>query len=231
MSGLGDTDMETETVAKPFWNRFIGLLTGLGILATFCLAIFLLIGLVRFGNLVSTIENEPILAKADAIVVLTGGKDRISTAISLLNDKKGSRLLISGVHPNTTKKSIANMMNVEKTMLDCCVDIDQLAMDTKGNASQTADWATRHKFARLIVVTSAYHMPRSLLEMRALLPKVDLVPYVVIPDRAGNKKWYSSPARLKMIATEYAKYIAASFRKDFDRVDRTLATYASAYSS
>lgn len=231
MSGLGDTDMEPTSVKKPLFSRLIGTLSGLGVLAAFCLVIFLMIGFIRFGNLVSTIGNEENIAKADGIVVLTGGKNRISAAVSLLQEKKGSRLLISGVHPDTSKNSIAKMANIEKNLLDCCIDIDRLAMDTKGNASQTANWAATNNFTKIIIVTSNYHMPRSLLEMHDLMPNIQLVPYVVDPLHVENKKWYSDPTHLKMIAIEYAKYMAASFRKDFDHVDRTLTSYASSYSS
>ena len=233
MSGLGDTDMNdnVENTRRPLWRRSIGFISGLGVLTAFCLIVFLAIGFVRFANLVNSMENDVNLAKADGIVVLTGGKNRISTAISLLQENKGSRLLISGVHPDAGRKSIARIANVNRDILDCCVDIDHLAMDTKGNASQTANWAAKNNFSKLIVVTSNYHMPRSLLELRTLMPKMQLIPHVVTSKNADKKAWYSNPSRLKVLLSEYAKYIAASFRKDLDRVDKTLATYASADSS
>lgn len=231
MSGLSDTDTETKSAKKPFLGRLIGFISGLSILAVFCLFVFLTIGFIRFGNFVSTIENEPGLVMADGIVVLTGGKDRISTGVTLLQNKQAPRLLISGVHPNTSNKSIAEIMKIEKGLLDCCIDLDRLAKDTKGNANQTADWVKNNNISKLLVVTSSYHMPRSLREMHSLMPDIQLLPHVVNPFLAEHGKWYSDPAQLKIIAIEYAKYTVISFRKSIDRVDKTLAAYASAYSS
>ncbi|PCI05949.1 MAG: hypothetical protein COB78_05085 [Hyphomicrobiales bacterium] len=231
MSGLSDTDTETESIKKSFLRQLVGFISGFGILATFCLLVFLTIGFIRFGNFVSTIKNEPGLVNADGIVVLTGGKNRISTAVALLQNNQAPRLLISGVHPTTSSESIAELMNIKKSMLDCCVDLDRQAKNTKGNADQTADWVKNNKISTLIVVTSNYHMPRSLLEMHALMPDIQLIPHVVAPTQPGQGKWYANPGKLKVIAIEYAKYTAISFRKSFDRVDKTLAAYTSAYSS
>ncbi|MBL4893079.1 MAG: YdcF family protein [Rhizobiaceae bacterium] len=229
MSGLSDT--ETESAKKPFLGRLIGFISGLGILLVFCLLVFVSIGFIRFGNFVSTLENKPNFAKADAIVVLTGGKDRISTAVTLLQNNQAPRLLISGVHPNTSIDSIAELMKINKSVLNCCVDLDRQAKNTKGNASQTANWVKNNKISKLIVVTSNYHMPRSLREMHDLMPDIQLIPFVVGPIRPNQKKWYSDPTQLRTIAIEYAKYTTISFRMSIDRVDKTLAAYASAYLS
>lgn len=241
MSGLANLrvedmnkNMEIEHVKKPLWNQFVSLISGLGVLAAFCLIVFLLIGFVRFGNLVANATNEPnirTLGGPEAIVVLTGGKDRISTAASLLKQKKASRLLISGVHADTSKQALAKMAGIPGALMNCCVDIDRLAMDTKGNAAQTKKWAKTHNFSKITVVTSNYHMPRSLMELQAAMPKAQLMPYQVFHDHPENGNWYSSPSCLKLIASEYIKYIATSFRKDFDRVEKRFIAYASTHLS
>ena len=46
-------------------------------------------------------------ANADAIVVLTGGQARVSEAVRLLEEGHANRLLISGVHPGTTREQLA----------------------------------------------------------------------------------------------------------------------------
>src|SRR5689334_13318701 len=54
--------------------------------------------------------NEVVLSeKADGIVVLTGGASRIEDAIQLLAQGNGRRLLISGVHPSTSDRAIAQL--------------------------------------------------------------------------------------------------------------------------
>lgn len=231
MSGLNDTDVEIKNVKKPFLGRLVGFVSGLAVLAAFCLLVFLTIGFIRFGNFVSTIENGPNLANADGIVALTGGQNRISAAVTLLKNNKAPRLLISGVHPGINIKSIAELTKINKSMRDCCVDLDRQAKNTKGNASQTAIWVRDNNISKLIVVTSNYHMPRSLREMHDLMPDIQLIPHVVSQASFAQKKWYSDPSQLKIIAIEYAKYTTISFRMSIDRVDKTLAAYASAYLS
>ena len=50
-------------------------------------------------------------------------------------------------------------------------DIDHAALDTIGNAEESAKWVNSHGYGRVIVVTNNYHMPRSLVEFEALLAR------------------------------------------------------------
>src|SRR5580700_5358400 len=114
---------------------------------------------------------------ADGIVVLTGGTSRVTDALELLASGHGKRLLITGVNPGTTTGDIAHQTVNYDRVLTCCVDLDYSALNTLGNAVQARLWAIQHDFHSLIVVTSAYHMPRALAELEHQLPNVALVPY------------------------------------------------------
>ncbi len=103
---------------------------------------------------------------ADAIVALTGGEGRITEAMKLLDDGKGARLLITGVHPEVKSGTIKNTVNVPSAKFDCCVDLGRQAEDTIGNATETASWVRTHGYRSIILVTSTYHMPRAALELR-----------------------------------------------------------------
>ena len=59
-----------------------------------------------FAHQIST-ATVPNAANADAIVVLTGGQARVSEALRLLEEGHAARLLISGVHPGTTRDQLA----------------------------------------------------------------------------------------------------------------------------
>ena len=84
--------------------------------------------------------------------------------------------------------------------------MDRLALDTKGNAEHTAQWAELHGFKRVIVVTSSYHMPRSLEHLRHQMPAVDLIPAQVIPSDLKGKSTLSMMATPKVII-EYGKFL------------------------
>ncbi|MEZ5792421.1 MAG: YdcF family protein [Nitratireductor sp.] len=160
---------------------------------------------------------------ADGIVVLTGGSARIATAIELLEHGSARRLLISGVHPSSSLTAIRGAVNGKRETFDCCVDIDRAAMDTYGNAEETRKWAERYGFRSLIVVTSDYHMPRSLVEMRRTMPLIEFIPHSVNYGPLRADAWFANPGTLKIVASEYLKYLAALVRKEVSGSDRNTA--------
>lgn len=173
-----------------------------------------LVGAVDFAEFIRQVTKaapQP-SASADAIVVLTGGADRIKDAAELLGKGRASRLLISGVHPNTSISAIARTAPIDSTLLSCCVDIDRLSANTIENARQTKLWAERMNFASLIVVTSAYHMPRSMAELGNVMPRVALVPYPVVRQDLDLSRWYVKPSTIRLMTAEYVKYLVARFR-------------------
>jgi uncharacterized SAM-binding protein YcdF (DUF218 family) len=148
---------------------------------------------------------------ADGIVVLTGGASRITDAIELLADGHGKRLLISGVHPATSEHEIARVVPRYSALLKCCVDLDYAAVNTLGNASGTRRWVKSRGFRSLIVVTSNYHMPRSMAELDRQLPGVRLIAFPVVTDRMRMESWWTLPTA-KLLLSEYLKYMLAQVR-------------------
>jgi uncharacterized SAM-binding protein YcdF (DUF218 family) len=155
-------------------------------------------------------------SNADGIVVLTGGTSRISDALELLASGRGKRLLITGVNPGTTTGDIAREVVNYAKLLSCCVDFDYSAQNTYGNAIQARRWAIEHGFHSLIVVTSAYHMPRALAELAHQLPDATLIPFPVVSDRLRIEPWWSSGDTARLVLSEYLKYLAAKVRMRFD---------------
>ena len=144
--------------------------------------------------------------QADGIVVLTGGPQRINEALELLRNHQGRRLLITGVHPHTSERRLSQLSG-EESLFDCCVDIDRIAADTRGNAAEARRWAEQNHFDRLIVVTSDYHMARALLEFSRRMPNRTLTPWPVsaLPELA------IPPALTwaRMWLAEYVKFLFA----------------------
>lgn len=153
---------------------------------------------------------------ADGIVVLTGGDSRVSDALALLAAGRAKRLLISGVYAGTTISDIARQVADYNRLLICCVDLDYSAINTLGNAVGTRQWTLKNDFHSLIVVTSAYHMPRALAELSHQLPEVALIPYPVVSDRLRVEPWWSNGATTKVVLSEYFKYLAAKLRMQFE---------------
>lgn len=155
---------------------------------------------------------------ADGIVALTGGKARIGEAVRLLSNGKAKRMLITGVYPATTSEQLERLVPASANLFSCCIDLGRKAEDTAGNATETRDWAELHEFKSLIVVTSSYHMPRALLELRNALPDVEITPHAVEPPSFRSARWWADRNVLRLISIEYAKFVSALVRQIADRV-------------
>jgi uncharacterized SAM-binding protein YcdF (DUF218 family) len=183
-------------------------------LASFLMGAFL-IGLGIFLGGITHTEIPPAI-RADGIVVLTGGTQRISDAVDLLASNKGKRLLISGVHPRNTQDELIKATPDLKIWYNCCVDLDYLARNTIGNAIETRRWVKNHQFSSLIVVTSNYHMPRALLELSHAMPHTQLVPFSVIAASDQDHYFMSMITRTRLFLIEYVKFLTAKSRMVFE---------------
>ena len=168
-----------------------------------------LAGFGLFLSLLEQSERDP-PERADGIVALTGGSQRIEDAIELLAKGYGERLLITGVNERTTRETIKRLSPGQRHLVECCVDLDYIAQNTIGNAEEIRRWVQSRGFRSLIVVTSNYHLPRTLAELDDVLPHVRKLPYAVIAARTGVG-WFDI-ARTRVLLAEYVKFLAVSVR-------------------
>jgi uncharacterized SAM-binding protein YcdF (DUF218 family) len=169
------------------------------------------VGFLRFADTVTKLR-PPFPLAADGIVVLTGGTDRIAGAVELMASGKARRLLVSGVHPGTSDASIRRLGDADPALMACCIDLDRRAANTVGNAIETAKWTRRNGFLSLIVVTSAYHMPRAMLELGAAMPGIRLIPYPITSVDLSIDRWGSHRGVPVLLVEEYVKYAATRLR-------------------
>ena len=173
-------------------------------------------GFVAFAIGATTVQ-EAAARDADAIVVLTGGEERISVALGLLRQGAGKRLLISGVNPRTSASAIRDQAGEERQLFECCVDIGREANDTAGNAEEARDWVTARRYRTLVVVTSSYHMPRTLAEFARAMPEVRFIAHPVFSRHVRDRPWWQTPATLRLLMGEYVKFVAAWARLGLTR--------------
>lgn len=183
------------------------------------LALIWLIGLFAFAERVRgyTPADEP--ARADAIVALTGpSAERVNAAIRLLEQDKGDRVLISGVNREVRRQELRALTPGSNKLFNCCVDLGFEAEDTIGNAQEIAAWARAKNYDSLIVVTSDYHMPRALTEIRAAAPGMELTPYAVETPSLDDSRWWRAAVTARRMTLEYMKYLAALGRAALGRL-------------
>jgi len=206
-----DTSPKATIAAPRNWLR-AGVVVALGIMF-----VAAAVGFVGFLSQLRGAETKPD-RKADGIVVLTGGSSRVSDAMELLAGGYGQRLLISGVHPTNAASDISRSLpdnqslSDNQSLLDCCVDLDHSAVNTRSNAAETRRWVHERGFKSLIVVTSNYHMPRAIVELSHAMPDIALIPFAVVGDKWRDEPWWTSGATVRLLLSEYVKYVAAELR-------------------
>lgn len=167
-------------------------------------------GLIAFGQHVH--GPDPRIGPAEGIVVLTGSSGRIMAGLDLLQQRPQARMLITGVATATRREELTQAFGITSAQFACCVELDRVARDTVGNAEQTALWVQRNSINSIVVVTSASHLPRSIVELRRRLPAIELYS---LPTRVGDDeplRWGQGISALRRFVVEYNKYLASLTR-------------------
>ncbi len=113
----------------------------------------------------------PILdTETDVVLVPTGGPGRIDRGLEVLRDGNAKVMFVSGVDPEVTADEFAAQFKVTRREMDCCVTLGKLAVDTRSNAGETAQWLAQNDYRTVRLVTTDWHMPRASAEMVDALP-------------------------------------------------------------
>jgi uncharacterized SAM-binding protein YcdF (DUF218 family) len=179
-----------------------------------CLVFIWAAGFAWFITIVPSKRSSNLL-QTDAIVVLTGGSARLGSGLALLVNGYSKEMFISGVGKGVSVENLFELehFSPEKVMLlKQRVFLGYGAEDTYENGLEVASWvvARGHKTIRL--VTSNYHMPRSLKELSSQLPDTKIITYPVFPETVKTEEWWSYPGTRQLLLSEYMKYIAVILR-------------------
>lgn len=177
---------------------YAGLLTFLVWVIGFC--VFVLYSLsFKYADNIST----------DAVVALTGGTDRIKTAVQALDDTGANYLLISGVNKKVSPDQILKL--VPEHLINK-VTLGYLAEDTVGNAKETAEWIQNKDIHSILLVTSFYHMPRSQFEILKKAPNLTIIPRPVFPKSFGDSVDWIKTRYAWLLFIEYHKFLAVQLK-------------------
>lgn len=159
-------------------------------------------------------EHRPAaIPTADAIVVLTGGRDRINAGVKLLSEGYATKLLVSGVGYGVHKKELIALQRMAAPSQQSAVEnsakisLGYEAYSTATNARETRRWMRRHHLKSLILVTANYHMPRSRMEFAALMPDLTIYPVPVNPSDFEKTRWWSDARSRELLFKEYHKFL------------------------
>lgn len=186
-----------------------------GLVAILVLVLIWASGLLAFVERVDRSTPAPYPARADGVVALTGAgsNERIGAAMSLLEEGRAKRMLVSGVNREASREDIRTVSRAVRRLYDCCVDLGFDAANTVGNARETQEWARAMRYESLIVVTADYHMPRAMLELRGAMPNKRLIAYPTRTSVVDPKRWWRTTRGARLMVGEYTKYLAILLRE------------------
>ncbi len=138
--------------------------------------------------------------RTDAVVVLTGGENRIARAIDILEAGVSPRLFVAGVDKKVRPSEFAAEYHVSSGLMSCCVTLDFKSTDTISNASEAAFWLAAKRVRTVRLVTSDWHMRRAALELARLAPSNLAIITDAVPSRPS----------FEILVLEYNKLLARS---------------------
>ena len=183
----------------------------LGLWIILAVAVLWLGGLIWYASLIPR-PGAPSPVKSKAIIVLTGGSDRMAEGLRLLEAGFGQKLFVSGVYHQVEVKELLRVAKKNPGELECCIELGYSADNTAGNALETAAWMDKEGFHSLRLVTASYHMPRSLLEFHRVMPEIEIIVHPVFPEGFKHDEWWLWPGSTTLIASEFGKYLMALVR-------------------
>ena len=180
----------------------------------FLTTIALIAGLFRFASLVNRAPQD-VTTETDALIVLTGGTERVAVAIDLLKQKKAEKLLVSGVNKKVDMGLLAKTVDELPEELAANITLGHVACNTRQNALESKDWTDKNGFKSVRLVTASYHMPRSLSEFRNVMPDVKIIPHPVFPQTVKHDEWWKWRGTFMLITEEYVKYLIVTVKHVF----------------
>ncbi len=146
--------------------------------------------------------------KTDAIIVLTGGRNRISEGIKLLNDNLADKLFISGVPEEISIKQIETQAQI-KAKDENKIELGRKAKNTIENAIETEEWIKKNNIKSIRLVTSSYHIPRSMQEFIVYVTSGNDLEVILNPIYSPNvnPKWWTSWGTFRLLLMEYNKFL------------------------
>lgn len=164
--------------------------------------ILLILGFFYFLRVI-TYTNVVVGKNIDGIAILTGGKGRIDLGLNLFKEQSNIRLIISGVD----KKVSINSVLPTKFQENNRIYIDQVSESTFENAIVIAEWAKKNQLYNIIVITSYYHMPRSMLLLSKFTEEVNYYAYPVKKEKSKSSDFIPEVQFNLFLMQEYIKYL------------------------
>ena len=142
--------------------------------------------------------------KADAIVVLTGGKGRVEEGVRLFRESRAKFLFLVGVDPSVRKSDLYRPKPGDPSADN--VILEKSSRNTLENSIFGRDVIVQSGVHSVLLITSRYHLKRASILFRNSLPKdITIIPYPV--DSVNLKEsWWNHGGSFQLLFREFYKY-------------------------
>lgn len=144
---------------------------------------------------------------ADAVVAVSGGDTpaRAGEAIKLYQNGWGKILIFSGAAADKSGPSNARVMKeqaIAAGVNPSVIVLDEISETTAQNASETSNIFKQHGVTSAILVTSAYHERRAMLEFDKRATGVEIRGHPVASDSQWGPFWWTTPIGWSLAISE-----------------------------
>jgi uncharacterized SAM-binding protein YcdF (DUF218 family) len=162
-------------------------------------------------------QNDVADTKVGALVVLTGGEDRVEYGLTMLADGMAPVLFISGVGAKATEEEMLSShatASVRERIYEAGAEIvlDHVAKSTVSNADQAAHFLRKRGITSIRLITANYHMKRSMREFRNAIPEITILADPVFPSGFRRDEWWQHENTRRLVFSEFHKYFAVLLR-------------------
>jgi uncharacterized SAM-binding protein YcdF (DUF218 family) len=142
--------------------------------------------------------------KADAIVVLAGGKGRVDEGVRLYRERRASYLFLIGVDPSVRRSDLYRPRQGDPSAEG--VILERASRNTLENAIFGREVILGRQVNSVLLITSRYHMKRAAILFRNALPReLTIYPYPV-DTRNLKEAWWSHGGSFHLLFSEFYKY-------------------------
>ncbi|MDD2900558.1 MAG: YdcF family protein [Desulfuromonadaceae bacterium] len=151
-----------------------------------------------------TFSYRQSMLKADAIVVLTGGKGRVEEGVHLFRESRAKFLFLVGVDPSVKKSDLYRQKPGDPS--DDNVILEKSSRNTLENSIFGRDLIVRSGVHSILLITSRYHLKRASILFHNSLPKdVTIIPYPVDSINL-RESWWIHGGSFQLLFREFYKY-------------------------
>ncbi|MBI1300346.1 MAG: YdcF family protein [Alphaproteobacteria bacterium] len=185
------------------------------------LGFFWICGYLIFLTLIENHDEIQQTEKADAIIVLTGGQNRIERGLELLSSGIANELFITGVNQAVTKEDILALAPIPENVPDCCITLGYKAETTVENALESKEWLNgKPEIKTVELITSDYHIYRAAVEFRAIIENVNFRLHPV-PDMSTQK---NAEHYFRTTSNEYNKFLVRVLDVIHDKIIKSVSS-------